>query len=169
MRLCLKGIDFMSNNETTSPLFVEQPNHANESVAIPVPENAAILSTPIHETLSDQAGSFKNQVGDKAREYANTGKDKATDLLDSLSQTVTDLAKSVDDRFGASYGDYARKAADAVSGAASTLKDKDIDDLVADTREFIRKQPAVAIGAAAAVGFLLTRLVKAGSNDRDDA
>lgn len=133
------------------------------------PKPTTMLSAPVGETLRDQAGSFKDKAGDKAREYANTGKDKATNLLDSLSQTVTDLAKSVDERLGTSYGDYARKAADAVSGAAGTLKDKDIDDLVADTREFVRKQPAIAIGAAAAVGFLLTRLVKAGSNDRDDA
>lgn len=133
------------------------------------PKPTTMLSAPVGETLSDQAGSFKDKAGDKAREYANTGKDKATDLLDSLSQTVADLAKSVDERLGTSYGDYARKAADAVSGAAGTLKGKDVDDLVADTREFVRKQPAIAIGAAAAVGFLLTRLVKAGSNDRDDA
>lgn len=133
------------------------------------PKATTMLSAPVGETLRDQAGSFKDKAGDKAREYANTGKDKATDLLDSLSQTVADLAKSVDERLGTSYGDYARKAADAVSGAAGTLKGKDVDDLVADTREFVRKQPAIAIGAAAAVGFLLTRLVKAGSNDRDDA
>jgi ElaB/YqjD/DUF883 family membrane-anchored ribosome-binding protein len=150
----------------TAPAKRASPAKAKAKAAL---KPTTMLSAPVGETLRDQAGSFKDKAGDKAREYANTGKDKATDLLDSLSQTVTDLAKSVDERLGTSYGDYARKAADAVSGAAGTLKDKDIDDLVADTREFVRKQPAIAIGAAAAVGFLLTRLVKAGSNDRDDA
>ena len=36
------------------------------------------------------------------------------------------------------------------------------DDIVEDTRNFVRKSPALAIGAAAAVGFLLTRLIRAG-------
>lgn len=121
------------------------------------------------ESIRDQASAFKAKAGDKAREYATTGKDKTADLLENLSHTVDDLARSVDERLGATYGDYARRAASAVSSVAETLKGKDVDDLVANTRDFVRKQPAVAIGAAAAVGFLLTRLLRAGSNDRDDA
>lgn len=121
------------------------------------------------ESFREQASAFKDKAGDKAREYADTGKDKAADLLDSLSKTVKDLAGSVDERLGTTYGDYTRKAADAVSGAAETLKAKDVDDIVADTREFVRSRPAVAIGAAAAVGFLLARLVKAGTGGREDS
>jgi ElaB/YqjD/DUF883 family membrane-anchored ribosome-binding protein len=121
------------------------------------------------ESIRDQASSFKTKASDKAREYATAGKDKTADLLDSLSHTVDDLARSVDERLGTTYGDYARKAASAVSGMADTLKGKDVDDLVENTRDFVRKQPVVAIGAAAAVGFLLTRLLRAGSNERDDA
>ncbi len=143
------------------------PKVATKTAAKPV----AIASppAPAGESFRDQANSFKGKASDKAREYADTGKDKATNLLENLSKTVEELARSVDERLGSSYGDYARKAAGAVANAAETLKGKDVDDIVADTREFVRKQPAVAIGAAAAVGFLLTRLVKAGSEDRDDA
>ncbi len=50
---------------------------------------------------------------------------------------------------------------------ADALKGKDVDDLVEDTRKFIREKPAVAIGAAAAVGFVLMRLMKAGSGNKD--
>ena len=119
------------------------------------------------ETLKDQATTFAKSAGDKARDYANTGKDKATDALAGLSGFVDDLAKTVDEKIGPQYGDYARKAAGAVSGVADALKGKDVDDLVADTRKFIREKPAVAIGAAAAVGFVLMRLMKAGSSDKD--
>ena len=62
-----------------------------------------------------------------------------------------------------------RRAASAVSNVADTLKSKEIDDLVADTRKFVREKPAIAIGAAAAIGFVLTRLFRSGSSDRDDA
>jgi ElaB/YqjD/DUF883 family membrane-anchored ribosome-binding protein len=34
--------------------------------------------------------------------------------------------------------------------------------MVEDTRQFVRKSPAVAIGAAAAIGFVLARLVRSG-------
>ena len=134
----------------------------------PMPK-PTVAAAPSGESFRAQASSFKGKASDKAREYADTGKDKATTILDNLSKTVEELARSVDERLGTTYGDYTRKAADAVSSAATTLKGKDVDDIVADTREFVRTRPAVAIGAAAAVGFLLTRLIKAGSNDQDDA
>ena len=121
------------------------------------------------ETFKEQASAFAGKAGDKARDYAATGKDKATDALDGLSGLVDDLAKTVDERLGKQYGDYTRRAASAVSGVADSLKGKEIDDLVADTRKFVREKPAVAIGAAAALGFVLTRLFRSGSNDRDDA
>lgn len=119
------------------------------------------------ETLKDQASGFAKTAGDKARDYATAGKDKATDALTGLSGFVDDLAKTVDDKVGQQYGDYARKAAGAVAGVADALKGKDVDDLVEDTRTFIREKPAVAIGAAAAVGFVLMRLMKAGSGNKD--
>lgn len=119
------------------------------------------------ESFKDQATAFVGKAGEKAREYASTGKDKATDSLFSISDFVDDVAKSVDDRLGKQYGDYARRAASAVSGVADSLKGKEIDDLVADTRKFVREKPAVAIGAAAAIGFVLTRLFRSGSSDDD--
>jgi len=125
-------------------------------------ENAA-------ESFKDQASTLVGKAGEKAREYASTGKDKATDSLFSISDFVDDVAKTVDTRLGKQYGDYARRAATAVSGVADSLKGKEIDDLVADTRKFVREKPAVAIGAAAAIGFVLTRLFRSGSSDGDDA
>lgn len=119
------------------------------------------------ETFKDQATTLVSKAGEKAREYASTGKDKATDSLFSISDFVDDVAKTVDTRLGKQYGDYARRAATAVSGVADSLKGKEIDDLVADTRKFVREKPAVAIGAAAAIGFVLTRLFRSGGSDDD--
>jgi ElaB/YqjD/DUF883 family membrane-anchored ribosome-binding protein len=124
---------------------------------------------PAPETLRDQASNMASKASDKAREYANSGKEKATGALDEISHMVENVAKTIDEKVGAQYGDYARRAAGAVSGVADALKSKDVDDLVSDARNFVRDKPAVAIGVAAAVGFVLTRLVKAGSNDGDDA
>jgi ElaB/YqjD/DUF883 family membrane-anchored ribosome-binding protein len=65
---------------------------------------------------------------------------------------------------GPQYGDYARKAAESVAGTARSLDDKDVDQLVADARDFVRKSPAVALGAAALVGFVLMRLARGGGS-----
>jgi ElaB/YqjD/DUF883 family membrane-anchored ribosome-binding protein len=73
-----------------------------------------------------------------------------------------EAAGTVDEKVGEQYGQYARSAAEAVSNFSGTLKAKQVDDLIDDARDFVKKSPAVAIGTAAAIGFVLARLVKAG-------
>lgn len=119
--------------------------------------------------VRDQIQSLKGQATDKAREYADQGKERATTALDNFSQVVQDAARSVDERLGSEYGQYAHRAADAVTQLAEGLRGKSVDDLLDDSRSLIRKSPGVAIGAAALVGFALARVVKAGmpSDERD--
>ena len=106
---------------------------------------------------------LRSQAADKARAFATDGKDRAVSGLGSIQKLIDDAAATIDDKVGPQYGDYARKASDTVSGLASTLQGKEIDDLIEDAREAVRKSPALAIGAAAALGFIFARLVKAGT------
>jgi ribosomal protein L12E/L44/L45/RPP1/RPP2 len=76
----------------------------------------------------------------------------------------------MDSRVGSQYGDYARRAADGLVSFNDALKGKDVDDLFNDARELVAKAPAVAVGTAAALGFIVARLAKAGldkSADKD--
>lgn len=113
-------------------------------------------------TIKQEAGKLQTQAADKARSFAGDGKAKASGALGDFARMMTDAAGTVDERMGAQYGDYARSAAGYVSGFADSLDQKDVDELVADAREFVRKSPMVAIGTAAALGFVIARVVKAG-------
>jgi ElaB/YqjD/DUF883 family membrane-anchored ribosome-binding protein len=114
------------------------------------------------EKLKQQFATLKSQAGDKARDVAGQGKEKATGALDDAARFLEDTARTIEEKVGPQYGRYAHSAAESVSGFASTLRAKELDELVDDARELVRKSPAVAIGAAVAVGFVLARLVKAG-------
>lgn len=117
------------------------------------------------QTFKDSAQSLKDTAADKARTYATDGKSKVTGALDNFSKVINDTAGSIDEKLGAEYGKYARQAADAVSGFATKLDAKNVDEIFDDVRTTVRKSPVAAIGIAAAVGFALTRLVKAGGED----
>ena len=110
---------------------------------------------------------MKGQAADKARAYADQGKERATDALSNFARLIEDTASTIDEKVGAQYGDYARRAAQTVSGYATSLGNKNVDELLADVRETVRKSPAVAIGAAAALGFVLARVIKSASDSRD--
>lgn len=115
--------------------------------------------------VRDQVSSLRGQAGDRLRGFADDGKSRATGLLDDLGGVIDDAAKSVDERLGEDYGQYAHRAADALSSFAGRIRGKSVDDLVDDTRDFVRKSPAIAIGIAAVAGFALMRVIKTGLDD----
>lgn len=114
------------------------------------------------EQLRGQASALRDQAGDRVREFADSGKTRASDALDELAKTVGDTAETIDERLGEEYGEYARRAGDAISGFADTLRRKDVDELYGNVRDAVRKSPGIAIGIAAVLGFTLVRLVKSG-------
>jgi len=109
-----------------------------------------------------QAQNFARQAADKARDLGAEGKERAADALGEVSRMMGNAADTVDEKLGAQYGKYARSAAEGLGSFSESLKAKEIDDLLADAQNFVRKSPAVAIGVAAALGFVIARLVKSG-------
>lgn len=122
----------------------------------------ALSTDKIVGQVRDQVSNLRDQATGKAREFAEGGKDRTTQLLDDLSEIIHDAARSIDDRLGDQYGEYAHKAGDAVAGLAGNLREKSLEDLVEGTRSIVCKSPAVTVGTAALLGFVLVRLVKSG-------
>ncbi|MBS0479143.1 MAG: hypothetical protein JSR79_07580 [Proteobacteria bacterium] len=114
------------------------------------------------QTLKDNVIKFANDAGDKAKAAAEDGKARAGGALDELATMLRDAATSVDEKVGDQYGGYARSAADAVANFSQSLQSKQVDDLIEEAREFVKRSPAIAIGTAAAIGFVLARVIKAG-------
>jgi hypothetical protein len=123
-------------------------------------EPAAPEASASSSRIAEEIGKLREQASEKAFTFANQGKDRATNALEELARVVNDAASTVDDKVGSDYGDYARRAADAVSGAAATLREKDIEALYDDARAFVSKSPAVAVGAAIVIGFAVARLAR---------
>jgi len=121
------------------------------------------------QTLKTETGKLSGQAADKARGLVGQGLERSGEALGNVSKMIGDTAASLDERLGAEYGDYARKAASAIEEAASKLSAKDADELIEDTREFVRKSPGVALAGAAVIGFALVRLVKAGLDQDKEA
>jgi len=121
------------------------------------------------QTIRDEAGKLGQTAADKARLYADDGKAKASGALGEVAKLVDDAANTVDEKLGEQYGQYAHSAAKFVDEFATSLNTKNVDELLEDTRQFVRKSPAVAVGIAAALGFVIARVVKAGIDGAADA
>lgn len=119
----------------------------------------------VRETIGRKAEELRDQALEKAQDYATVGKEKATGALDSVARLLDSTAGQLDDNVGADVGNYVHRAADALNDFAESLRNKDVEELLSDARDVVKKHPAIAIGAAAAVGFLLARVVKSGRQD----
>ena len=121
-------------------------------------------STQTNRDFAAQAREKAGFAKEKAGDYANDAKARTGDALRNLGKVIADTASVIDENLGARYGDYARTAGDKVSGFGDTVEKKDFSELGTDTRDFVKKSPGVAIGIAAVAGFLITRLLKSGSD-----
>jgi len=110
-----------------------------------------------------------NQAGDKARGLVSQGLERTSEALANVAKMIGETAPGIDERLGESYGDYARRAAGTIENAANSIAEKDPDELIEDTRNFVRDSPGIALAGAAVVGFVVARLLKTGlARDEDD-
>src|SRR5690349_8135906 len=112
---------------------------------------------------------LSQQAGERTRGLVTQGLERTAEALANVSKMVGDTAPGIEERLGTEYGDYARRAAGAIENAANSIASKDPDELIEDTRNFVRNSPGIALAGAAVVGFVVARLLKTGlARDEDD-
>ena len=127
----------------------------------------------IADRLRSGREQFTSQAGDRARGLVTQELERTSETLANVSRMVGDTAAGIEERLGPEYGDYARRAAGAIENVANQIASKDPDELIDDTRTFVRNSPGIALAGAAVVGFVVARLLKSGlsadNGDDDDA
>jgi hypothetical protein len=125
--------------------------------------------TGLAERFRSGREKLAGQAGEKARGLVGQGLERTAETLANVSKMVGDTADGIEERLGPEYGDYARRAAGAIENVANTIAEKDPDELLEDTRNFVRNSPGIALAGAAVVGFVVARLIKSGlAPDEDD-
>lgn len=133
------------------------------------PANRGDTDTGLRQRLREGGERLSTEAGDRARGLVGQGLERSAEALSNVGKLVGDTADGLDERLGQEYGDYARRAASAIESTANSIASKSPDELIEDTRNFVRNSPGVAIAGAAIVGFAIARLLKSGlSNDSDD-
>jgi hypothetical protein len=103
-------------------------------------------------------------IMDKVREGAtsqlSTQKDRATDGIGSIAQAVRQSTQHLRDNQHDTIAQYVEQAANQLEQFSTRLKQKDVSELLRDAQQLAKKQPAVFIGAAFAVGLLGARFLK---------
>lgn len=122
--------------------------------------------------IADQAQEKAGQVVEQARESATSGlesqKERAVDSLGSVAQAVRSTSKELRNQEHASIANFADQAAGQIDRVAGYLRYRDVGQLVSETESFARRQPAIFLGGAFALGLLGARFLKSASH-RDNS
>jgi hypothetical protein len=112
-----------------------------------------------------QFKALQTKSAEKVRQFAETGKGRVDENLDAVIELADRGAQTIEERYGEEYGRYARKAADYVTSFAGNIRNKNVDDLLEDSRTFVRQNGLTAVLGAVLAGFVATRIVRAGLDE----
>ncbi|ABD90122.1 YtxH domain-containing protein [Rhodopseudomonas palustris] len=123
------------------------------------------------ETIKHQAAEFTEaakdfaaQAGDKIKERVHDQQGVGADYVGNLAETMRRAAREFDQDlpFAASY---IRKAASKVEGVSDSVRNGDLQDLVAGAQSFARRQPTAFLGLAVLAGFGVVRFLKSSGDN----
>lgn len=147
------------------------------------PENRTNLNSPSSTGTTSPSGSSSSQreeVKGRAQQTADEvkgaaqqraegmfeqQKNVAAEQTEKLSTVFRKMAKEFDAQDQRYFSGYANNLARATDSLSQRLREKDLGSLITQVQDYSRRQPAVFLGGAVAVGFVLARFLRS-SNER---
>lgn len=121
---------------------------------------------------SSPASGTGSGIIDKVKEQAtaqlSSQKDRATQGLGTVASAVRQTTQSLRDQQHDAVAGYVEQAADQIERLSERLKNKDVTELLNDAQQLARRQPAIFIGGAFALGLMGARFLKSSSKDDYD-
>ena len=107
------------------------------------------------------------ELGDRAvdtvKEMADHQKTASADRVENVAEAMRSSAEQLGSN-EEQLAELVGTAAGQLEGLAKSLREKDRSALMAEMEDFGRRQPAMFMGAAVALGFGIARFAKAGSS-----
>jgi hypothetical protein len=113
--------------------------------------------------LQEAAGTVADQAARTAETAASTGMTVAGDTLDQVAEAIRQAGSQIREQQPQIAG-FAETAADRVHEASSYLREHDAREVMDNVQRWAREQPAMVIGGGLALGLLVGRFLRAGSD-----
>ncbi|WP_434610786.1 hypothetical protein J3P80_15285 [Pseudomonas sp. D2-30] len=114
----------------------------------------------IKDDVNEAIGSAREQADAHFGQYRDTAADQIDALARSAKSAMSEL--EANDTLGLSH--YLADMADNMSGLASKLRNKSAEQLLHDGSRLARENPGLFLAGSIAVGFGLSRFLKAGTS-----
>jgi hypothetical protein len=106
------------------------------------------------------------RVRERAGAQLSTQKDKATDGLGTIAQAFKRTTEELREQRHDTLAEYVERAADELERLSAGIRNRDIGTMFRDAQSMARRQPAIFVGSAFAIGLLGARFLKSSAPDR---
>jgi hypothetical protein len=120
----------------------------------------------VAEQAQEKAGQALDQAQQQARSALNQQKGRAAEGMESMVQALRDTGRQLRHQEHGTMAQYTEQAADKIENFSSSLREKDVDEIVRDVENFARREPALFLGGALALGFMVSRFLKSSERRR---
>ena len=114
----------------------------------------------VKDQVVDQARQSFRQARDSAGSSLKESRQQAADRIGGFANAVRGTSERLRSDDQNRVADLTDSLADQVERLSSYMRDRDLADFRRDAENFARRQPAVAVGIALALGLLGARFLK---------
>ena len=136
------------------------------------PQNPRGPDGSIAEDLKDKAARSAREVAEKTeatvRSRIESRRKDAALTLSSVATTLLQSGVNLRDDRQEMAGEYVERAAKQIERAAHYVERADVGEMVDNLETFARRQPALFVGAAFALGLLGARFIKSSRRNITD-
>ncbi len=147
-----------------------------------MPDTDTHTSPPLTEQVADKAKQQTQQVKEQAQQAVQQGQQKVNQVwelgrtqfrgaltgqkervatgLGDVAQMLTQSAATLRDQGQPGGSVLADSLAQRITKLSETVHQKEIEEILSDTEDFARRQPAVFLTIATLLGILLARFLK---------
>jgi hypothetical protein len=151
-----------AENEYTQRTGSQATRHSSTE---PSWRSADASAAPQHQsTQPSTQPNGNNGIAQKFRDQANarlsSQKDRALDGVGGVTEAIRQTTQTLRDQRHDVVARYVEQIASQVDRMAQSLRHKDVGELLDDAQRLVRRQPAVFVGSAFALGLLGARFLK---------
>lgn len=140
----------------TTSSVADQARGAARDVAA----EARATGTSVKNEVGGLAHSLKEGLAAQAEQQKNAIADRIGRVADRVQTTAGDLQGDE-----AWLAGWMERGARELGGLADEIRGNDVPGLVGSAEVFARRQPAIFVGAAVALGFAVSRVLMGGGSD----
>lgn len=114
----------------------------------------------LKEGVTEALGDARQQADVQFGQYRDT----AADQIEALAQGAKSFVSEIESKDTLGMSDYLADMAESMSGLAGNLRGKSAEQLLHDAANLARSNPTLFIAGSVALGFGLSRFLKAGTS-----